>query len=117
LTNVGELRVAFTGLDSLGGLRNLKSAGSVLLELNPELSNLDDLGALERVDTTLRIYFNGKLSDLRGLSALRSAQRLEVIDNLQLPSCEVDRLVTSIGPANVGTVVATGNDPNLPCMP
>ncbi|MFW5966446.1 MAG: hypothetical protein ACOCV2_02955 [Persicimonas sp.] len=110
-------------LQTLGGLDNLTTfdaGGSI--RFNPELENLEGLGALEEitgsdsfsiynngiksmdgleslevVEPSLKIHDNKNLEDLRGLESLERIEgNLTIEANARLPECEIDWLVDRV---------------------
>ena len=108
LSILGNRRLA-----SLAGLENVARVGGNLTidaydglvdmpsPRNSVLTNLDGLAGLTNVSGDLVVTSNPALVSLRGLAELAGVRRLEVTYNTDLPSCEADWLLESIGSENV----------------
>ena len=84
----GDLVIKDSSLQSLSGLAALTAAGSLLIESNDVLLDLDALNGLTVVDSDLTVTSNVSLPDLNGLSGLVSVGgSLTVKSNAALRHC------------------------------
>jgi hypothetical protein len=89
IENLGQLTIARNGqLTNLEGLSGLKRVDGVLsIESNPNLTSVSGAPNLWRVDN-LFIGGNELLPDLNGLSSLRSASSIQILYNSALTSLQ-----------------------------
>ncbi|AFE07560.1 putative lipoprotein [Corallococcus coralloides DSM 2259] len=94
-------------LKSVTGLENLDSVHTLLVELNPRLTDLGGFGRLLRLDR-LSVRYNNDLRELSRLQGLRQLQFLVVTDNPSLEELGLNDLQVVGGWFNVA------NNPLLP---
>jgi hypothetical protein len=125
---------SLSNLDALGGIASLGAAGGGYIEIigndnltsigglsavpnfslyslnisnNAKLPTLEGLNHLTAIASNALIASNSVLSSLRALGSLHSiAGSLSVTDNIALPTCEANWLVTSIGAGKIGSTVS-----------
>ncbi len=115
----GGLRIFNSpGLDRLQGLNALTAVGGDLeIRANEWLSDLEGLDGLTTVNGFVLLYENPRLVNLHALGSLCSVGgNFTVSDNQGLARCEAEWLLDSVGPENIGGLIAVGgNDPTGVC--
>jgi hypothetical protein len=106
----GELLIS--GAVDLSPLACLESVGALTIQENPTLATLSGLENLMEINGPCVIAENAALSSVEALGSVVSIQGdLSIENNPALPTCQAERLVETIGPANItGLVSVTGND-------
>lgn len=85
----GHLRIERNpGLQSLRGLRKLRSVDYIIISKNPRLRTLEGLENLWTVDSLIRICRNDGLKSLRGLEGLKETSDVTIYENPILESFE-----------------------------
>ncbi len=114
LTSVGgNLFIGFNSvLTSLTGLENLPSVGGhLIIHSNSVLTNLTGLENITSVGGNLHIDSNDVLTSLAVLNNVSSVGYLLLIeDNINLPTCEAERLRDEIGIGNIGGEITIENN-------
>jgi hypothetical protein len=97
------------GLDDLSGLEALESVGGTLVITE---FGLDSVDGLDRLATIGGLYvFLDAIRSLRGLAAVREVSGdFYISGNRNLPQCEAEWLLGSVGPANIGGSVLIGTN-------
>jgi len=68
----GKLTVSGDGVTDVGGLSNIVSIGILVIKNNNDLTNIDGLSSVSRVEGYASIYGNAVLADIDGLANLTS---------------------------------------------
>jgi len=99
LENTGEVRFSDNPvLSSLKGLAKLKSTQGFHIERCMNLTDLEDLSALESIDGDLEFYGNNNLMSLDGLESLQSITgNLDISYNYQLSNLDGLSSLTDLG--------------------
>ncbi|MFC1609441.1 hypothetical protein ACFL6C_00650 [Myxococcota bacterium] len=109
-TVVGDLTVAFTHLSTISGLECIVDVqGSVTIEMNPCLVNLDGLKNLETVAGDFKIDDNDALT-LLGLDELTTVRgQLIITNNDELSQSGAETFASGIDPGGGATVDKNGD--------
>src|SRR5690606_25334345 len=90
---LGQVVISGSDIANLNGLSNLKTTGSLEIQSNPALTNLDGLSGLQNVLGHLKIINNATLSDISGLENIvqitGGMDGLHIINNPMLAVCDV----------------------------
>lgn len=108
LKDVGSLNLQLNQkLENIDGLASVTSATEVMIWANSELKSVDGLRSLTAIEGSLLIYLNPDLTQLRELHGITMVgERLSITNNAMLPTCEAEALRDAIGVENIGGTIS-----------
>lgn len=97
-------------LTTIAGLSELASIGSLSINNNPSLQNVNGFSSLARIEQNLTIRYNDALTSLDGFSALTFVgNKFNVVGNSSLPCGNIAKLGDNLSPPPMEALWCDGN--------